>query len=163
MKKLKMAAVIGCSAMMFTGSALIVQANSLPYETMIQNSQCAETLTPASTERKLELITYYRIENGYLQYRRWNATLGEWYDPDWITIGQVNAQSCCFRLIQECQMYIAIIILLFFLYQTKLQMTAIRFWIISVWMRNICFSIRILTRFQSYKRNRPIPSSAQII
>lgn len=90
MKKLKMAVVIGCSAMIFTGSVLSVQASSLPSEVPTQNMQCVETFNTAHTERKIELITYYRVENGYLQYRRWNATTGEWYDSDWITIGQVS-------------------------------------------------------------------------
>ena len=29
----------------------------------------------------------YRIYNGLLQVRRWNATWGYWVHPEWITVG----------------------------------------------------------------------------
>ena len=29
----------------------------------------------------------YRVYNGLLQVRRWNATWGYWVDPEWITVG----------------------------------------------------------------------------
>lgn len=33
-----------------------------------------------------EIITKVRVNNGKLQYRRWNATRGYWVDPDWIDL-----------------------------------------------------------------------------
>lgn len=31
-----------------------------------------------------QIIIRYRVYEGRLQYRRWNATDGEWLDPEWI-------------------------------------------------------------------------------
>lgn len=36
--------------------------------------------------RAYELVWKYKSENGHLWRRRWNATLGGWYDPDWILV-----------------------------------------------------------------------------
>lgn len=33
-----------------------------------------------------DLVWRYRTKNGILQRRRWNATLGEWYDPYWMNV-----------------------------------------------------------------------------
>lgn len=38
--------------------------------------------------RAYELVWKYQTKNGKLQARRWNATLGCWHDPAWITISQ---------------------------------------------------------------------------
>ena len=83
MKKLKSAIVIGCSAMMLFGSVLGVQAKPVDEKIPIQS----EAYSGNSEMRALDLITYYRVYNGYLQYRRWDATANKWYDPAWITIG----------------------------------------------------------------------------
>lgn len=43
------------------------------------------TANEITATRASDIIeTKYRIYKGKLQYRRWNATLGCWYDPDWI-------------------------------------------------------------------------------
>ena len=31
-----------------------------------------------------DIETYYRLYNGKVQYRRWNATKNKWVDPYWI-------------------------------------------------------------------------------
>lgn len=36
--------------------------------------------------RYYELVWRYRYYQGRYQKRRWNLTLGEWYDPDWINV-----------------------------------------------------------------------------
>ena len=42
---------------------------------------------PGSYEvKKAQIITKYRMHNGKLQYRRWNATTGKWVDPYWINL-----------------------------------------------------------------------------
>lgn len=33
-----------------------------------------------------QLVWKYKESNGHLYRRRWNATLGQWYDPDWILV-----------------------------------------------------------------------------
>lgn len=40
-----------------------------------------------SIQPRSELIeNKFRIHDGKLQYRRWNATYGYWMDPDWIDL-----------------------------------------------------------------------------
>lgn len=89
MKKLKMAIVIGCSVITFSGTILGVQAHPASTKSVIQSTQYAAP-SPENTERAIDLITYYRTYNGYLQYRRWDAASGTWYDPYWITIGPIE-------------------------------------------------------------------------
>ena len=86
MKRLKLAIVIGCSAMMLAGSAFGVQAS--PANEKIT----AQIEINSENEKRLEdFITHYRIYNGYLQYRRWDVAANKWYDPAWITIGPVES------------------------------------------------------------------------
>lgn len=42
-----------------------------------------EEITPFADVIELK----YRVYNGLLQVRRWNATWGYWVDPEWITVG----------------------------------------------------------------------------
>lgn len=32
------------------------------------------------------IVTKYRLNNGVVQYRRWNETQGYWVDPEWINL-----------------------------------------------------------------------------
>lgn len=36
--------------------------------------------------RAYELVWKFKSSGGHLYKRRWNATLGGWYDPDWILV-----------------------------------------------------------------------------
>lgn len=36
--------------------------------------------------RAYELVWRYKVQNDHLWRRRWNMTLGEWYDPAWILV-----------------------------------------------------------------------------
>lgn len=36
--------------------------------------------------RAYELVWKYKVQNDHLWKRRWNRTLGEWYDPAWILV-----------------------------------------------------------------------------
>lgn len=38
------------------------------------------------TTRAYELVWKYKYENGHKYKRRWNMTLGAWYDPYWILV-----------------------------------------------------------------------------
>ena len=33
-----------------------------------------------------QLVWKYKYQNGHYYKRRWNKTLGAWYDPDWILV-----------------------------------------------------------------------------
>lgn len=37
-------------------------------------------------QRAYELVWKYKYGNGHCWKRRWNATLGMWYDPEWILV-----------------------------------------------------------------------------
>lgn len=36
--------------------------------------------------RAYQLVWKYKSQDGHLWRRRWNMTLGEWYDPAWILV-----------------------------------------------------------------------------
>lgn len=36
--------------------------------------------------RAYELVWRYKTQDGHMWKRRWNRTLGEWYDPAWILV-----------------------------------------------------------------------------
>lgn len=36
--------------------------------------------------RAYTLVWKYKYQNGHIWKRRWNQTLGEWYDPAWILV-----------------------------------------------------------------------------
>lgn len=47
----------------------------------------AATAAPGASIQTTDTIeTKYRLYNGKIQYRRWNATKGKWVDPHWITV-----------------------------------------------------------------------------
>lgn len=57
----------------------------------------AETTAPSSDDgtvitvtddggRAYELVWKYKSQDGHMWKRRWNRTLGEWYDPAWILV-----------------------------------------------------------------------------
>lgn len=41
-------------------------------------------LNKGGMQRADVIVTKYRVNNGVVQYRRWNETRGYWVDPDWI-------------------------------------------------------------------------------
>lgn len=36
--------------------------------------------------RAYQLVWKFKSQDGHMWKRRWNATLGEWYDPAWILV-----------------------------------------------------------------------------
>lgn len=66
------------------GLALLVSVLS----TSDANVYAAEPpISEITSTRASDIIEVrYRIYNGKMQYRRWNATLGCWYDPMWIDL-----------------------------------------------------------------------------
>lgn len=42
--------------------------------------------TEPDLSRAYQLIWRYKTDGTHLWKRRWNATLGEWYDPAWILV-----------------------------------------------------------------------------
>ena len=46
----------------------------------------AITTTDDNGTKAYQLVWKYKKEGSHLYRRRWNATLGQWYDPDWILV-----------------------------------------------------------------------------
>lgn len=44
------------------------------------------TYEDGDSTRAYELVWKYKYENGHVYRRRWNMTLGGWYDPAWILV-----------------------------------------------------------------------------
>lgn len=74
--KRKLLAII-LSVMMVLSLSTVAGATSIQSE---GNSSENGVITPYADE----IIYYYRVNNGVLQYRRWNATRGYWVDANWI-------------------------------------------------------------------------------
>lgn len=70
-------------------SLMIVLSVSLPITTMATPIEIEPLVTPCSIEDNStyssDTIEYvYRVYEGKLQYRRWNATKGYWIDATWL-------------------------------------------------------------------------------
>ena len=72
MRKLKMAVLI----------LTTILAVSVPFTVFAEPAE--SNVTDNSRYASEVIETKFRIYNGVLQYRRWNATRGVWVDPYWI-------------------------------------------------------------------------------
>lgn len=83
MKIVKSALIIILALIMMCSSMIIVAA-----ETIAQDDETTVvTISDANGgTREYELAWKYKYENGHYYKRRWNYTLGEWYDPYWILV-----------------------------------------------------------------------------
>jgi len=69
---------------MLVSSLIIVVAE----ETTATDDETVITVSADEGEapRAYELVWKYKYQDGHLWKRRWNATLGGWYDPAWILV-----------------------------------------------------------------------------
>lgn len=68
---------------MVCSSLVIVSAQT----TSDEEGTTVVTITDANGgTREYEIGWKYKESNGHLYKRRWNYTLGEWYDPYWIFV-----------------------------------------------------------------------------
>lgn len=86
MKKVLKAIVISSlAAMMLLSSVAIASAEEVTgpeTEIVIVNAQGGDPDSPMA----YQLVWKYKEQDGHLWKRRWNATLGQWYDPNWILV-----------------------------------------------------------------------------
>lgn len=85
MKKIfKSVLVIGLALLMALSSLIIVSAEELTPadDEVVISASGGGTDSPMA----YQLVWKYRIYYGQRQRRRWNLTLGEWYDPYWVNI-----------------------------------------------------------------------------
>lgn len=81
---IKSALIVTLALIMAVSSLIIVSAEDIAAaddETVITAS-----ITDTDGTRAYQLVWKYKSENGHLYRRRWNMTLGEWYDPAWILV-----------------------------------------------------------------------------
>lgn len=79
MKKIFLSFLIGCSLLVLCLSLDIHAAEeNMIYESISENN--------LDVTRADVIETKYRVNNGVLQYRRWNASRNVWVDPYWINV-----------------------------------------------------------------------------
>ena len=85
MKKLIKSLLIGVLAVIMAVSSLIVVAAE---ETTTTSGDGTEIviIDDGDGTRAYELIWKYKESGGHLYRRRWNMTLGAWYDSSWILV-----------------------------------------------------------------------------
>lgn len=83
MKVVKSILVILLALIMVCSSLILVAA-----ETTSSHNESTTTVTISDENgpREYVLVWKYKYENGHYYKRRWNQTLGEWYDPYWILV-----------------------------------------------------------------------------
>ena len=81
---LKSTLVIVLALIMVVSSLIIVTAEEIvPTEDDVVISSVGGG---SDSPMAYELVWKYKYGNGHLYRRRWNATLGAWYDPEWILV-----------------------------------------------------------------------------
>ena len=70
--------------MMMISSVTFVSADTVNETT--KRSITMTTIAAIDDTRAYQLVWKYKKEGGHYYKRRWNATLGQWYDPDWILV-----------------------------------------------------------------------------
>lgn len=82
-KVLKAIITLSIATMMMLSSVAIVTAE----EVIKPKDEIVVTATQdGDTSRAYQLVWKYKSSGGHMYKRRWNATLGAWYDPEWILV-----------------------------------------------------------------------------
>lgn len=79
------AKIIGAALLalvMVFSSLIIVSAET----TDTENDTTVVSIQDDGGSKAYQLVWKYKTENGHLYRRRWNKTLGQWYDPAWILV-----------------------------------------------------------------------------
>lgn len=84
-KAFKVIVISSLAAMMLFSSVAIASAEEVTEpedEIVIVEAQGGDPDSPMA----YQLVWKYKESNGHVYKRRWNRTLGQWYDPDWILV-----------------------------------------------------------------------------
>ena len=84
-KAFKAIVVSSLAAMMLFSSVAIASSEEVTEpetEIVIVNAQGGDPDSPMA----YQLVWKFKEQDGHLWKRRWNATLGQWYDPAWILV-----------------------------------------------------------------------------
>ena len=66
-------------------SLIIVSAETIEAKSDSDDNKSV-TIIEDDGGRAYELVWRFMSYDGHMWKRRWNKTLGEWYDPDWILV-----------------------------------------------------------------------------
>ena len=84
MKKIIKGFIVLCLSLVMAVSSVVAVAA----EEAVDTSKDESIITVASEDgsKAYQLVWKYKKSSEHLYKRRWNATLGAWYDPDWILV-----------------------------------------------------------------------------
>ena len=85
MKKIIRAVLIVVIAIFMCVSSLIIVSaeDTVPQE---ESTKITVAFENEDGGREYELVWKFKFNDTHLWKRRWNATLGMWYDPEWILV-----------------------------------------------------------------------------
>lgn len=55
-------------------------------ETIPEEGTSTVSFSDDDGSKAYQLVWKYKYQNGHYYKRRWNKTLGQWYDPSWILV-----------------------------------------------------------------------------
>lgn len=84
-KKFKSFIALAMSAAMLVSSAVVASAAEVAEPAPAAETSVSQeiTISPRASD---EIVWKYRIKDGVIQKRRWNATKQVWVDPYWINV-----------------------------------------------------------------------------
>lgn len=85
MGKLLKSIIIVAMALIMAISSLVIVAAEVT-ETAENDTNATTITTNDDGTRAYQLVWKYKSSGGHLYKRRWNMTLGIWYDADWILV-----------------------------------------------------------------------------
>ena len=85
-KVIKTASVLILALIMAVSSVVVTAAEASDSSSSEESVIIITIQDDDGSTRAYELVWKYKREGNHIYKRRWNATLGGWYDPDWILV-----------------------------------------------------------------------------
>ena len=85
MRKIFKSIIVIVMALVMAISSLVVVAAEVT-ETAENDTNATTITTNDDGTKAYQLVWKYKSSGGHMYKRRWNMTLGQWYDPDWILV-----------------------------------------------------------------------------
>ncbi len=85
MRKIFKSIIVIVMALVMAISSLVVVAAEVT-ETAENDTNVTTITTNDDGTKAYQLVWKYKSSGGHMYKRRWNMTLGAWYDPDWILV-----------------------------------------------------------------------------
>ena len=82
-KTIKATLIVVLALVMAVSSCIIVAAENTENT---NNDGSTVIVNDEGGTREYQLVWKYKSSGGHMYKRRWNKTLGQWYDPAWILV-----------------------------------------------------------------------------